>query len=115
MAGCSNLKEIKTMQQKQIIGRSKGAGRICIWNRAIITAGFPIGQCIKISSGAGGIEIRPDQTGRRSVSGVMNHGKRLPVIDLKQTKVLDISVLGEIGDQVEVTIAPGKITIRANH
>ena len=99
------------MTQKQRIGASKGAGRICLWNRAMIGHGFPIGQRITIKQTGARFTITPDDNGARKVSGVMNHGNRLPVIDLKQTKSLDVGSLGEVGDVVTVKIARNKITI----
>jgi len=99
------------MTQKQRIGTSKGAGRICLWNRAMLTNGFPIGQTITIKQTGTALVIVPDKNGKRKVSGVMNHGNRLPVIDLKQTKSLDIGKLGNIGDSVNVEISTNKITI----
>ena len=100
------------MIQKQKIGASKGLGRICLWNRKMIEAGFPIGQRITIyDAGADLIIIKPDDGGKRKVSGVMNHGKQLPVIDLKQTKAVNIAKLGGIGDMVLVEISFGEITL----
>ena len=107
----TNEREI--MIQKQKIGASKGLGRICLWNRKMIEAGFPIGQRITIyDAGADLIIIKPDDGGKRKVSGVMNHGKQLPVIDLKQTKAVNIAKLGGIGDSVTVEFITGKIIIR---
>ena len=99
------------MTQKQKIGASKGAGRICLWNRAMLTNGFPIGQTIGIKQTGTALIIVPDKKGTRKVSGVMNHGNRLPVIDLKQTKSLDIGALGNVGDSVNVEISKNQITI----
>ncbi len=99
------------MTQKQKIGRSKGARRICLWNRAMIKNGFEYGQpiCIAVENGARLMVYA--KAGPRKVSKVMNHGNELPVIDLKETKSLDFSFLGEVGDKVVVSIQPGKITI----
>lgn len=102
----------RIMKQKQKIGSSKELRRICLWNREMIACGFPIGQRIAIKQTGATLAIRPDDEGRRKVSGVMNHGKQLPVIDLKQTKSLDIAKLGDIGDSVMVEFIVGKIIIR---
>ena len=77
----------------------------------MLTNGFPIGQTITIKQTGTGLVIVPDDKGTRKVSGVMNHGNRLPVIDLKQTKSLDIGALGNIGDSVNVEISKNQITI----
>lgn len=83
----------------------------------MLTNGFPIGQAIHITAihtfnpTATQLVIVPDKNGTRKVSGVMNHGNRLPVIDLKQTKSLDIGALGNIGDSVNVEISKNQITI----
>ena len=84
---------------------------MCIWNRAIIECGFPIGQPIRIITGIDGLSIVPAAESRRKVSGVLNHGNRLPVIDLKETGSLSLSGLGEIGDEVIVNILTGEIRI----
>lgn len=49
----------------------------------------------------------------RKVSGVTNHGKKIPVIDLKTTQALDISKLGNAGDFVEVTYNKNLIIIKS--
>tara|TARA_Y100001963_G_scaffold122057_1_gene171109 strand:- start:1394 stop:1765 length:372 start_codon:yes stop_codon:yes gene_type:complete len=99
------------MQQQQKIGKSKDKRRVTIWNRAMIDAGFPIGQQINVSIRRGSVIIVPADDSRRKVSGVMNHGNRLPVIDLKETGSLDLSTLGNPGDSVTVTIARDRITV----
>lgn len=98
--------------QFQKIGSSKGKRRVCLWNKKIGEAGFPIGQPIQIQVTWGMVLIFPDPNGKRKVSRVMNHGNELPVIDLKETKSLDLSSLGEIGGKVEVTISDGRIIIK---
>lgn len=98
--------------QFQKIGSSKGKRRVCLWNKKLSEAGFPIGQPIHIEVFWGAVWILPDSDGKRKVSRVMNHGNELPVIDLKETKSLDLSSLGEIGGKVEVTISDGRIIIK---
>ena len=78
----------------------------------MIAAGFSVGQGISIKANSSQVVVRTDETGKRRVSKVMNHGKVLPVIDLKETKSLDLSRLGEIGDGVLVNIEAGKITLQ---
>jgi len=98
--------------QFQKIGSSKGKRRVCLWNKKLIGAGFPIGQPIHIEIFWDAVWILPDPNGKRKVSRVMNHGNELPVIDLKETNSLDLSSLGEIGGKVEVTISDGRIIIK---
>lgn len=100
------------LQQRQKIGQSKGKRRVCLWNKKMITAGFSVGQGISIKASSSHITIRTDKAGKRRVSKVMNHGKVLPVIDLKETKSVSLSMLGEIGDGVLVNIEAGKITLQ---
>ncbi len=99
------------IKQQQTIGKSKDFGRICLWNRAMIANGFPIGQTISITQRGTRLTIQPDANGKRKVSGVINHGTLLPVIDLKQTKAVNIAAIGNIGDSVTVKFTPNKITI----
>ena len=104
------------------IGINKGKPRICLWSSKMIDAGFAIGQPIKItqfcqSSNDGRkwfVNIKPVKESTRKVSGVKNHGKKIPVIDLKTTQALDISKLGNAGDFVEVTYNKNLITIKSN-
>jgi hypothetical protein len=97
---------MKTTSKLQKIGSSKGARRICLWslelNRIGLTSGTPITLKWEGSIGALIIERSADKDVRRKVSRVMNHGKELPVIDLKETKSLSLAPLGEIGDKVNV-------------
>ena len=96
------------------IGQSKGARRVCLWNRVMIDCGFPIGQPITVVMVACSnvCLITPTDTARKKVSRVVNHGNVLPVIDLKETKSLDLSPLGDIGDTVRVDFyAEGEIRI----
>ena len=105
----------------QKIGSSKGARRICLWslelNKIGLTSGTPlmVYPCpFKADSGQAALVIRPcvgGEESRRKVSRVMNHGKELPVIDLKATKSLSLELLGEIGDKVKVEFCPP----RPNH
>ena len=99
------------MKIEQKIGTSKGRRRVCLWNRSMIDAGFSIGKPITINAKGNSILVRLDKHGNRKVSGVMNHGNRLPVIDLKETRLLSLAGLGEIGQKVYVKIEANKITI----
>ena len=103
------MKTIKT--QNQNIGSKKNIARICLWNRAMIDGGFTIGQPIEITQNGPTIEIRPNKDGKRKVAGVMDHGNKLPVIDLNQTGNLDLSKVGKIGEQVTVEFCQGLIRI----
>ena len=99
------------LQQRQKIGQSKGTRRVCLWNKKMIEAGFAIGQPILVRANSSRIIVTVDNAGKRKVSRVVNHGNVLPVIDIKETKSIDLSGLGDIGDGVTVSIAKGKITI----
>ena len=103
------------LKQTQKIGSSKGARRVCLWNKKLINAGFSIGTPIRITNCdvLKRVEIEPHIYGKRKVSRVMNHGNELPVIDLKETKSLSLAMLGEIGGKVSVSIEAGKITIKS--
>ena len=102
------------LKQVQKIGTSKGASRVCLWNRVMKECGFEIGTPIDISDDGGRITITPsDDPKARKVSRVMNHGNALPVIDLKQTRRLDVSTLGNPGDEVTVSFKAGRIVITA--
>jgi hypothetical protein len=114
-----------TKKMKIKIGTNKGKPRICLWSSKMIDAGFAIGQPIKITqinkfdheTNDGRIWfvfIKPVKESTRKVSGVTNHGKKIPVIDLKTTQALDISKLGNAGDFVEVTYNKNLITIKSN-
>ena len=97
---------MKLTTKKQKIGASKGARRICLWslklNEIGLTSGTPIALRWEGSIGALVIERSADKEVKRKVSRVMNHGKELPVIDLRETKSLSLANLGEIGDKVHV-------------
>jgi len=101
------------LKQIQKIGSSKGARRVCLWNKKLIDAGFSIGRPIAISASTSAINVTIDANGKRKVSKVMNHGNELPVIDLKETKSLSLAMLGDIGGKVSVSIEAGKITIKS--
>ena len=99
------------------IGLNNGKPRICLWSQKMIDLGFPIGQPIKITHANDDksklIIIQPVKESARKVSGVTNHGKKIPVIDLKTTKALDISKLGNAGDFVQVIYKKNKIIIKS--
>jgi len=104
--------------QNQKIGKSKGARRVCLWNRIMIDCGFPIGQPIELffehdpATGGEFLCITPNDAARKKVSRVVNHGNVLPVIDIKENKSLDLDSLGNIGDSVRVDFyAEGEIRI----
>jgi hypothetical protein len=106
---------------KKKIGLNKGKPRVCLWSTKMIACGFPIGQPIDIQEIKLGnnektlamIAITPTKDSPRKVSGVTNHGKKIPVIDLKTTKALDISKLGDAGDFVDVTYNKNQIIIKS--
>ena len=95
-------------KQTQKIGKG---GRICLWNKILLDTGFTFGQAIEIEQTGARISIRPKSDARRKVSSVMNHGNKLPVIDVKQSKSIDIAALGNHGDAVEILFARNLITI----
>ena len=100
------------LTQQQKIGTSKGKLRVCIWNRALIDCGFSIGQPIEVRQiDADHIHIVPVGESRRKVSRVVNHGKILPVIDIKETKSISLQGMGEAGGMVSVSIMPNLISI----
>lgn len=99
------------LDQSQRIGTNRGNARVCLWNRALAEAGFGIGMPISIAASRGGVTIVPDPASKRRVSRVTNHGNELPVIDLKTTRSLDLSVLGEPGGTVRVVVATDRIRI----
>jgi hypothetical protein len=104
------------------VGANKGNPRVCLWSTAMIEAGFASGQDISITFQRtyGSSPLKPEyqieigaskiSTGRK-VSKVMNHGKPLPVIDIKTTRKIQLDKWVEVGDKVLVTIRPGRITI----
>ncbi len=113
------------LQQKQKVGKS---GRVSIWNKALNSAGFTAGTAIAITHNhnehitrgdLATVTIKPDPSGKRKVSRCVNHGKELPVIDLKNTKALPMADLfkqwreGETVN-VTVTIQPNLVTITRN-
>ena len=101
---------------KKKIGLNNGKPRICLWSSKMIDLGFPIGQPIKITQTNDDMQniiITPVKESARKVSGVMNHGKKIPVIDLKTTKALDISKLGNAGDMVQVNYKQNEIMIKS--
>ena len=77
----------------------------------MVEMGFSIGQPISIKSDGQAITIKPTNESRKKVSGVKNHGKVLPVIDIKENKNLVLSDLGNVGDLVEVKFSKRKIVI----
>ena len=91
--------------------KNKGQAWICLWNRVMNKYGFASGQRIRITSTPSAILVVSDESGKRKVSRVANHGNILAVIDLKQTKQLDLTHLGRIGDSVVVTFEQDLITI----
>jgi hypothetical protein len=99
------------LKQVQKVTKSKGLPRITIWNRALLDAGFNYGQALKINLNSGKVEITPTQNSNNKVSKVQNHGNTLPVIDLKETKSLQLSSSFEIGEQVTITISTDLILI----
>ena len=113
------------LQQKQKVGKS---GRVSIWNKALNSAGFSAGTAIAITHNRNAniskgdpatVTIKPATSGKRKVSRCINHGKELPVIDLKNTKALPMADLfrqwreGEIVT-VTVTVQPNLVTITRN-
>ena len=103
--------------QLQKIGQSKGARRVCLWNRVMIDCGFPIGQPIERffehdpATGGEFLSITPNDAARKKVSRVGNHGNVLRVIDMKENKSLDLDSLGDIGDSVRVDFFEGEIRL----
>lgn len=99
------------LDQIQKCGSNRGTARVCLWNRCLADAGFAIGTPIRITVERGGLTIVPDPAGKRRVAKVTNHGNVLPVIDLKSTKVLDLSVVGFPGSHVRVVVGTDRIRI----
>ena len=109
------MKTIHTQTAR--IGQNKQHKRLCLWNRKMIDAGFDYGTPITIKPDTiltpdaicHGLVIKPSaEPTRRKVSRVMNHGKALPVLDLRGELVEN---LGNVGDSVSVVIVKNKITI----
>ncbi len=90
------------LEQSQKIMLNRGKARIQLSHLKMLELGFGFGQSISIEVSEGAVHIRPGGSGQRTVARVKNHGKYLPTIDLKQTSKLDLSTLGEIGEQVTV-------------
>ena len=95
--------------QKVKIGQNKGQKRICLWSVKLIDAGFEYGVFVELTVSKTKLVITTSETKqRKKVSRVMNHGKPLPVLDLRGKHV---EHLGEVNDMVNVVIEPNKITI----
>ena len=99
-------------QQTAKVGANKGQPRVCLWNhRNLPAAGFHIGTPIDVTRIPGDgcatqvVITIGDETSRRKVSRVKNHGNVLPVIDLKG------SVVADMGPRVLVEFFPGTIRI----
>jgi hypothetical protein len=96
-------------KQTARIGQNKQRKRLCLWNRKMIDAGFDYGVAIATKQRGNVLIITPsDEPTKRKVSRVMNHGKALPVLDLRGELVEN---LGNVGDSVSVVIIKNKITI----
>ena len=95
-----------TLDQIQKVGQA--GTRVCLWNRRLATLGFPIGTPIKIHATPRRIVITPVTEARRKVAKVTNHGRVLPVIDLKQNKNVRFDGWG---DHVRVVVNQGRITV----
>tara|TARA_Y100001963_G_C6691454_1_gene404833 strand:+ start:549 stop:869 length:321 start_codon:yes stop_codon:yes gene_type:complete len=95
--------------QKARIGQNKQKKRVCLWNPKLVDAGFDYGVAIATKQRGNMLTITPSaEPTRRKVSRVMNHGKPLPVLDLRGELVEN---LGNVGDSVSVVITKNKITI----
>ena len=120
-----NTLPLPLLQQEQKVGSK---GRVSIWNKALNAAGFTAGTAIAITHNHNAhitrgelatITIKPAASSKRKVSRCINHGKELPVIDLKHTKALPMADLfrqrreGETVN-VTVTIQPNLVTITRN-
>ena len=90
------------VSKKQKIGSSKGSRRICLWSLELNKIGLTSGTPISLKWEGKELVIEAAKESRRKVSRVMNHGKELPVIDLKETKSFSLASLGSIGDKVTV-------------
>ena len=94
------------IDQIQKIGQA--GTRVCLWNPRLATLGFPIGTPIKIHATPRRIVITPVTEARRKVAKVTNHGRVLPVIDLKQNKTVRFDGWGE---SARVVVKQDKITV----
>jgi len=113
------------LQQEQKVGKN---GRVSIWNKALNKAGFSAGTAVEITHNHNAhitrgdlatVTIKPDPSAKRKVSRCINHGKELPVIDLKNTKALPMADLFKQWREGEtvtviVTIQPNLVTITRN-
>mgnify|MGYP003130369889 FL=1 len=97
---------MNTLDQIQKIGQA--GTRVCLWNPRLAQLGFPIGTPINIRVTPRRIVITPVAEARRKVAKVTNHGKVLPVIDLKQTKQIRFDGWGE---SARVVVNHGIITV----
>ena len=92
------------------IGKHGNGKRVVIWATKMIEAGFDFGTPIAIKQSKRGLTIVTGG-GPRVVCSVMNHGRRLPVIDLKGKLVdsFDTShALVKIVDN-KITITPTEV------
>lgn len=106
-------------RSKKKVGAYKGKPRICLWSTALIKAGFDFGQFIiytyQRTEGEKHWSLcigRPTTNQGRKVSKVMNHGKPIPVIDIKCTDRFTLEEYFEIGESIIVTICEGRIFIQ---
>ena len=91
------------------IGQNKGQKRVCLCTVKMIEAGFDFGTQVQLKATANKLVITASKTKQRNkVSRVMNHGRPLPVLDLRGKHV---EHLGAVGDVVSVRIDRNKITI----
>ena len=91
------------------IGQNKGQKRVCLWTVKMIEAGFDFGTQVELKATANKLVITASKIKQRNkVSRVMNHGRPLPVLDLRGKHV---EHLGAVGDVVSVRIDRNKITI----
>ena len=98
---------MNTIDQIQKIGQD--GKRVCLWNPRLAQLGFAIGTPINIRVTPRRIVITPVAESNRRVSKVTNHGKVLPVVDLKVNKA-GIKFEGW-GTHARVQVVEGKITI----
>ena len=98
----------KPIYQKTLkVGKHGNGKRITLWHKSMIAAGFDFGTKITLKRVKNGFKIVPDDDGKRTVASVINHGTRLPVIDIKG-KILDELT----ATHVEVKFVDNLITIR---
>jgi len=94
------------------IGKHGNGKRVVIWATKMLEAGFDFGTPITIKQGKRGLTIVPGG-GPRVICSVMNHGRRLPVIDLKG-KIVDSfdtsHVMVKITDN-KITISPTEVGV----